>query len=282
MPDAVNPVAWYRDLSGASKNDALDKSDTNRKNLEAGSKDPYPNLADVPDAPDRALTSVDRDKLQKSLAADRENAKYTADRLHAGAASANAAPPPPAPTRATAAPAIAAPQQATAAPRKSPLVSPSVRSVPSGDAPPAPPQPPQVPPSPAASVAAPTPATCTAALGSGQRRGAPASSREVASVGFSDGSSALSEEDRNRLSEIAAMQRQQGGALHIIGHAKPASANDAMQQQLDSFTLALGRARAVAQELSTEGVPPDAIEIEAAPSHADDTAASRAEIFLEH
>ena len=77
------------------------------------------------------------------------------------------------------------------------------------------------------------------------------------------------------------MQRQQGGALRIIGHAKPGSASDATQQ-LDSFTLALGRAKAVAQELSAEGVPSSAIEIEAAPGRTDDVVASRAQVFLEH
>ena len=77
------------------------------------------------------------------------------------------------------------------------------------------------------------------------------------------------------------MQRQQGGALRVIGHAKPGASSDATQQ-LASFTLAMGRAKAVAQELSAEGVPSSAIEIEAAPSRADDTIASRAQIFLEH
>jgi outer membrane protein OmpA-like peptidoglycan-associated protein len=283
LPDAVNPVAWYRDLSGASKNDALDKSQNNRKNLEAGSKEPYPNLADVPDAPDQALSTIDRDKLQESLAADRENAKYTADRLRAGATPANTVPPPPSPTpvRATANQANAAPQQTEAGPHESSLVSPSVGSVPAGDAPPAPPPMPKLPPTPVARTDVPPPPTRTAALGSGQRRGAPTSSRAVAVIDFSDGSSALSEDDRNRLSEIAAMQHQQGGAIRIIGHAKPGSDPDATQQ-LDSFTLALGRAKAVAQELGAEGVPSSAIEIETAPSHADDAAASRAEIFLEH
>src|ERR1700733_6582237 len=71
VPNALNPVAWYRDLSGASKNDALDKDQSNQQNLEAGGKEPYPNLADVPNAPDNALSEKNRDALQKSLAADR-------------------------------------------------------------------------------------------------------------------------------------------------------------------------------------------------------------------
>lgn len=284
VPDAINPVSWYRDISGVSKNDSLDKGAGNSKNLEAGSKEPYPNLADVPDAPDQALSTLDRDKLQKSLAADRENAKYTADRLRAGATAANVAPPAPPPTPSASAgspPTDAAAQQADAAPRESSLASPAARDIPPGDTPTPPPPAPKVPPAPADVVAAPAPATRTAALGSGQRRSTPASSSEIASIGFADGSFTLSDDERNHLSEIAAMQRQQGGALRIIGHAKPGAAADATQQ-LDSFTLALGRAKAVAQELTAEGVPSSAIEIEAAPSRADDTVASRAQIFLEH
>ena len=284
VPDSINPVSWYRDISGVSKNDSLDKGAANNKNLEAGSKEPYPNLADVPDAPDQALSTLDRDKLQKSLAADRENAKYTADRLRAGATAATVAPPAPPPppaARIGSAPSDAAPQQSDAASRESSLASPTARDIPPGDAPAPPPPQPKIPPAPADVVAAPAPATRTAALGSGQRRGTPAASSEVGSIGFADGSATLSDDERNRLSEIAAMQRQQGGALRIIGHAKPGVAADATQQ-LDSFTLALGRAKAVAQELTAEGVPSSAIEIEAAPSRADDIVASRAQIFLEH
>ena len=57
-PDALNPVSWYRDLTGASKNDDVgDKR--NQKNLEAGGQEPYPNLADVPEAPDSAMSDIE-------------------------------------------------------------------------------------------------------------------------------------------------------------------------------------------------------------------------------
>src|SRR5579885_3469734 len=108
VPDALNPVSWYRDLSGVSKNDALDNTPKNKQNLEAGSKEPYPNLADVPDAPSNALSTIDRDKLQQSLVADRENAKYSADALRAGTAASGIVPSPPPPAPA----AIALPQRA--------------------------------------------------------------------------------------------------------------------------------------------------------------------------
>jgi len=97
VPNAVNPVSWYRDLTGTSKSDAT-ANEPNQKNLEQGSKEPYPNLGDVPDVPERALSTVDREKLEKSLIADRENAKYTDQQLQAGKPVPGiAAPPPPAP-----------------------------------------------------------------------------------------------------------------------------------------------------------------------------------------
>ncbi len=139
VPDAVNPVAWYRNVTGADKNDALDQDQSNQQNLEAGGSAPYPNLASVPDAPDTALATVDRDKLQKSLVADRENAKYTADQLHAGMAVPGTAPPPvAAPSRRESPSAPGAPPSAApppAVPEESSLVSPKVRSVPQGETP---------------------------------------------------------------------------------------------------------------------------------------------------
>lgn len=93
-PDALNPISWYRDLTGASKNDDVgDKR--NQKNLDAGGQEPYPNLAEVPDAPDSAMSTIDRDALKDSLVADRENAKYSDDQLRAGRAIPGAPPPPP-------------------------------------------------------------------------------------------------------------------------------------------------------------------------------------------
>ncbi len=133
MPDAVNPVAWYRDISGNSSGDAKDQEGRNQKNLAAGGDKAYPNLATVPDEPDRALSGIDRDKLQESLIADRNNAKYSADQLEAGQAAgpgtaSSAAAPQPG-TQAEAAPAPA--QQSAmvppvAADQRSPSAAPTV------------------------------------------------------------------------------------------------------------------------------------------------------------
>ncbi|HLI22144.1 MAG TPA: OmpA family protein [Stellaceae bacterium] len=94
VPDAVNPVSWYRDLSGASKNDKLGNGE-NQQNLDEGGNEPYPNLASVPAEPDTQLSGVDRDKLVDSLIADRQNAQYSADNLRAGEVANNVPPPAP-------------------------------------------------------------------------------------------------------------------------------------------------------------------------------------------
>ncbi|HEY5209373.1 MAG TPA: hypothetical protein VIJ42_08015 [Stellaceae bacterium] len=94
--DGVDPIEWYRDLSGNSANDAKDQT-ANAQNLKEGSKEPYPNLASVPTVPSTAITKADREKMVQSLIADRQNAQYTDQQLRAGQnMSAIPAPPPPA------------------------------------------------------------------------------------------------------------------------------------------------------------------------------------------
>lgn len=148
------PVRWYRDATGLSKNDQMGQ-DSNQKNLEAGSKEPYPNLAEVPQPPDRAMSTMDREALRQSLVADRQNAHYTEDQLQAGSpVPGMVAPPAPA----AAPPAIASPKPAAmpasaheAPPAESSLKSPEIASLPQGEAPSPPPPPPKVEPSPAVS-----------------------------------------------------------------------------------------------------------------------------------
>jgi outer membrane protein OmpA-like peptidoglycan-associated protein len=169
MPDWANPVEWYRDVSGASKDDP--KPDArNTENLAKGGEQPYPNLASVPPPPTNALSSAEREKLRNSLAADRANAKYVEgnDQYVAAppkdvpspplnapepATSPQAAATPPAPVQATpVSPPAAAPASPATSPRpgrgteappqESSLTPPSVRNVPQGETPrPAPPPP---------------------------------------------------------------------------------------------------------------------------------------------
>jgi hypothetical protein len=117
VPDAVNPISWYRDATGISKNDDLGKGE-NEQNLAEGSNEPYPNLGNVPSAPDNQLSGVDRDKLVKSLVADRNNAQYSADNLRAGDVASTVPPPaPPAPKSDTSSVTLSAACTVTAAGR---------------------------------------------------------------------------------------------------------------------------------------------------------------------
>jgi outer membrane protein OmpA-like peptidoglycan-associated protein len=85
--DAVNPINWYRDLTGKTKDDP-GPDEANTANLEAGSKQPYPSVSSVPDIPTRGLSKAQRDALADGLVSDRSNARYTDAQISAGNASA--------------------------------------------------------------------------------------------------------------------------------------------------------------------------------------------------
>lgn len=316
VPDAVNPVAWYRDVAGTSQSDAQDVNQRNQQNLEAGSKQPYPNLATVPNAPTIATSTIDRDKLVQGLVADRANAKYNNEELQAGSQLASIAPPPPpklnppgtsataasSPPSSAAAPAPAASttlgQQSPAA--ESTLVSPTIPSTPQGQIPPPPPPPPEVartspPPAPAvASAAQSAPSTAPQLTPpAGVRAGGQPSlamrtpakaqnpiSVSVGDVAFAQGSSDLAETQRSALAEIAGLYKQTGGDIRIVGHSEPGHSNDAIRQRIAGLDLALDRANAVAQALTKMGVPAHNIRVEAAPANAQEQ--PRAEVFMEY
>ncbi len=108
-----NPIEAYRNLTGVSKNDPNPATTPNTQNLAAGEQSPYPNLATVPEPPTQALTAAERDKLTRSLVADRTNVKHTSEQLQAGIVESAGAPPPPPP-----APLPVPPTPGSAAPAK--------------------------------------------------------------------------------------------------------------------------------------------------------------------
>ena len=91
-PKAVNPVELYRSAAGFTLNDDT-SGERNAQNLAAGSNEPYPNLGTVPPPPDRAMSSIDREKLQQGLTEDRNQAKDSDADLR-GSGTAMAAPTP--------------------------------------------------------------------------------------------------------------------------------------------------------------------------------------------
>ena len=99
----------------------------------------------------------------------------------------------------------------------------------------------------------------------------PAAAFEVASVQFGPDSS-LTAADRASLKDVAALQKQTGGVVRVMGY--PSSGAVAFIGQ-DDATVALGHARAVAKSLTALGVPARKILIaaESAPSAYDDSGA---------
>jgi len=324
VPDAVNPAAWYRSATG--QNSAEDANQRNAQNLEAGSNEPYPNLATVPNVPSGATSTVARAKLVDSLVADRTNAKYNNEQLEAGRHLASIAPPP-APVKlgapgASATAAVNAPASANAPapspppaanargreapPLESTLTSPTIPSVPKGEAPPPPPAPakvastpppaapsvapaaPSAPPPAAPQLTPPPPAAPAGVRGGGQPSLAmrtPATapnpiSVSVGDVAFAAGSSDLVETQRSALAEIAGLHKQTGGQVRIVGHAEPGRSSDAIRQRIAGLDLALDRANAVAQALARLGIPARDIRVEAAPATAAEQ--PRAEVFMEY
>jgi outer membrane protein OmpA-like peptidoglycan-associated protein len=83
LPNYANPIEWYRDATGISKHDD-ESAARNQQNLEAGGKQPYPNVGSVPKPPDRATSAADRKKLEQGLATDRSSAKSSDAQLRAG------------------------------------------------------------------------------------------------------------------------------------------------------------------------------------------------------
>jgi len=83
-----------------------------------------------------------------------------------------------------------------------------------------------------------------------------ARSQRVAVVYFGDGSSHLSGQDIQVLEQVAALQRQYGGVVRVIGHASSRTAATTItRHKLANFNVSLARANNVAEALMRAGVP---------------------------
>lgn len=82
VPDAVNPVEWYRGAAGWFESDEERQTRTAERTAREtapplpGADRDYPNLSTVPDRPRSVSTSDERSRIERGLAADRENARY--------------------------------------------------------------------------------------------------------------------------------------------------------------------------------------------------------------
>lgn len=270
VPNWANPIEWYRDVTGASANDpGPDAPDS--QNLAKGSQQPYPNLASVPRAPTNALSAAEREKLQNSLLADRQNARYVENGQQYAAVAPQSAQPlttqPLAPGAGAAGqpsadaypntqPQESPPPESPA--RESPLTTPAVRNVPQGEAPRQPPPAPAGVASRASPSAAPSyqpsaPIAPASAGGGGARAPVdqPGVAVPVGVIAFEGNSTHLTAENLQRLGEVAQLSRQTGGRIHAVGYPRVGAT--------DGDGLAAARAKAVAAELVKLGIPAGSI-----------------------
>lgn len=79
VPDAINPVEWYRGASDLVSGSP--RSDSTIEDAEADVGGTFPSVKDVPERPS-VLAPDKREDIVEGLVGDRENAKYTQDRLN--------------------------------------------------------------------------------------------------------------------------------------------------------------------------------------------------------
>ncbi len=121
MPDALNPVEWYKGARDAITGDDKEKPDTESKSsnqkMVPGENDSFPKLSSVPDRP-TATVEQERRRIADGLVADREESrKYSSEVIRRQGESANPLSAPPAVVKAQPAPMVApAPMPASKAP----------------------------------------------------------------------------------------------------------------------------------------------------------------------
>lgn len=252
---------------------------------------PFPSLSSVPQTRPRPSSQRRREGLTGSLAADRQNARYSGERL----TSRNTAVPParpPVPLVSTR-PRAGAGQQGNTRPTP-PGPPPSLPAAPrsrpaSGQAAALPPIAP-----PAAESAA--VANITSLRPSEQAPPAPADpiarGQLVGIIQFLGGSSRLDVRDRQILRDVLLLQRQRGGVIRLIGHASQRrDLPDPVAHRVTKFERSLARANSVALAMLELGADQKALEVIAAadsePLYDESEATGeagnrRVEIFLEY
>ena len=86
----------------------------------------------------------------------------------------------------------------------------------------------------------------------------------AAIIFFGHGSADLDARDRSVLRDVAALQRQRGGKLRLVGHASSRTQNTTPDEhQLANFDMSLARAEAVQEELLALGVESEVVQAEA-------------------
>lgn len=272
VPDALNPIEWYRGVTAWFSDEEEDVG-TARGDWEVpGADEAYPNLATVPEAP----TASQRQRIAEGLVADTMHRRYIDETEEPREAAIEAqqeaqpegvGPPSAGPAAAPRAPVqgaeIGAPPPPPPVPRLSelPMAPPAPTPAPSEIA--APVSPPQAEP-----AAAKEKADVQEAAGPGSLEDFDASKSLVSiragTVLFANGSARLSGADRRRLKKIAALTEERGGMLRVIGHASSRTSNmDPLRHQLVNFDISVRRANNVVGALIEYGVKAEKIFVSA-------------------
>jgi outer membrane protein OmpA-like peptidoglycan-associated protein len=198
----------------------------------AAQQDSPPNLSVVPEKAPTASSAVQRQALQRSLREDRQAAEYSDQPLKPGSAP-------------------------TAPPRMTPEARPEMPSAPALQ------QPTYNPPATPPQSAYVQPTVSPRAAGTHQPQAVP-SGQPIAVIYFRHGSAALDARDRQIVAQAAALQRQNGGQLRVIGHSSQRTATtDAVKHSIKNFEMSLKRAQAVAGVLRANGVADAGLLVEA-------------------
>ena len=279
VPDAVNPVEWYRGVAGVFEDDKQQEERAEEKVARQttaplpGTDKPYPSLSSVPNRP-QATSAAERGKIAQGLAADRQNARYAESGAPQGAAAPAADLTPPA--VAGLPPTVSRPPVAEtlAQPVPAPEPMPAPMPAPQQTAALPPPVAPAVPISPPRATPVPVPtAPASAAF--------PQGFTQSATVFFANNSTALDADGRTALRQVAEGFKANGGTVRIVGFASGQAAN--ANAQIANFRVAGQRAEAAAVELNRLGVPLNRMIISSGNAGAADAAlARRVEVSLDY
>lgn len=284
VPDAVNPVEWYKGtVDFFSGEDEETTADEKKPELPGDKEADYPNLSSVPEKP-VATPEAEREKVTEGLVADNQNARYTDNPAaarqpprrsltepSAGSSSSpapSAAPVPPVSSQA-AIPAPPAPPAANAPRLQPPLTADSMQPSPqfSGESfNTAAGQDTVVISSGSVSQGLPQGATIPLPGGFDVPAGAnpleaynpvgASQSVHLATIQFANGSANLSDRDREILSQVAQIAAARGGAVRVVGHAsqRTPDMNPADHAEVNG-RISAARANSVAQAIISMGVP---------------------------
>ena len=252
VPDALNPVEWYKDATGwlGDEEEEMKKSEEEEEGVKTtraseevpGTDKDFPKLSSVPDAPPEGT----RQKVAEGLVADTSDRRYT-DEI---------ATPEPTPRTVTTAPMAGDKGLPIPLPMPEPDGPPVAALRGSVEDTPSPgmekvqsPQPPErISKDMAKDEAVPAPLEKFDASRSGV-------SAQVGLIRFGNGSAILSEANHHQLEKIAESQKENGGTLRVIGFASSWTGDmDPLKHQLTNFNVSVRRANSVAGALMKYGV----------------------------